>query len=254
MLDNVRLLRELKDSKDEHTDLLVSPVIDSKNWPKTMESLEDYLRGHIGVKGVPLSYVARSKEAVSPSLYETETSFSSAEDEIFARAPIIEGGMRTATFKTDMMKVWGMISVTTRYLDLWNYVNSYQRTRDGRKAYRDLWDHLLGLDNVDNMASEAERLLVATHYSGERKRFNFECYMKIQKDQHYILEGIKAHWHAGIDPRSQVRHLIQGIKISYFDAVKAHIMATASLRTGYDGYVSLYKHSSIRSRRSLLLS
>ena len=72
-LDNVRLLREIKEREKEHTDSLVSPVIDAKNWPKIMESLEEYLRGHIGVKGVPLSYVVRSEEAVSPNLDEPGT-------------------------------------------------------------------------------------------------------------------------------------------------------------------------------------
>ena len=64
--------------------------------------------------------------------------------------------------------------------------------------------------------------------------------MKIQKDQHHILEGIKEHGYAGIDPRSQVRHLIEGIKITQFDAVKAQIIATDSLRTDYNRYVSFY--------------
>ena len=45
-----------------------------------MESLEEYLGGHIGFKGVPLSYVVRSEEAVAPSLDENETIFLSAED------------------------------------------------------------------------------------------------------------------------------------------------------------------------------
>ena len=108
-----------------------------------------------------------------------------------ASATILESVLRTVTFKTDTMKVWGLISVITRDLDFWNYVNSAQKTIYGRKAYRDMWDHLLGLDNVDNMASEAKRLLVATHYSDERKRFNFERYVKIQKYQHHIIEGLK---------------------------------------------------------------
>ena len=116
-LDNVRLLRELKESKKEHTDPLVSPVIDTNNWPKTMESLEDYLRGDIGVKGVPLYYVVISKEAVAPSLDEPETSFLSSEDEMVARAPMIECGVRTVTFKTDTMKVRGLIYGITRDLD-----------------------------------------------------------------------------------------------------------------------------------------
>ena len=148
-----------------------------------MDILEEYHRGNIGVKGVPLSYVVRSKEAVAPSLDEPETSFSSAEDEMVARTPILEGGLSTVTFNTDVMKVWGLISVIIIDLDFWTYVMSAQRTRYGRKTYRELWNHLLGPDNVDNMASEPDRLLIAMHYSGERKRFNFERYMCLANSQ-----------------------------------------------------------------------
>ena len=56
----------------------------------------------------------RYKEAVAPSLDETETSFLSVEDNMVACPPILEGGLRNVTFKTDMMKVWGLISVITR--------------------------------------------------------------------------------------------------------------------------------------------
>ena len=131
---------------------------------------------------------------------------------MFERVPILEGGMRTVIFNTEMMKVCGLIYVITRDLDCWTYVKLSQRTRDVRKDYCDLWDYFLGPDNVDNMASKAKSLLVATNYYGEHKRFNFERYMKIQKDQHHILEGIKEHGHVGIDPRSQVIHFIEDIK------------------------------------------
>ena len=63
----------------------------------------------------------------------------------------------------------------------------------------------------------------------------------MQRDQHQILEGIKEHGDVEIYPRSQVRYLIEDIKITEFYAVKSHIMETASLRTDYDGCVSLYK-------------
>ena len=79
-LDNVRLLCDFTESDKEHTDPLISLLIYAKNCPKTIESLEEYLRKHIGVKVVPLSYVLIPEEAVSPSSDEPETSFSSAED------------------------------------------------------------------------------------------------------------------------------------------------------------------------------
>ena len=132
-LDNVRLLREIKKSKKEHKYPVISLVIDANNWTKTMESLEEYLRENIGVKGVPLSYVVISEEVVASSLDDPETRFSSAEDEMVVRATIIEGGLRTLAFKADMMKVWGLIYVITRDLDLWTYVKLAQSTRYERK-------------------------------------------------------------------------------------------------------------------------
>ena len=157
------------------------------------------------------------------------------------RAPILEGGLRTVTFKTDNMKVWGLISAITRDFDCWTYVKLDQRTRDGRKAYRDLWVNFLGPDNSDNMASEAVSLLITTHSSGECKWLNFERCVKIKKDKHHIIEGLKEHGHVGINIRSQVRNLIQGIKITELDTVKAQIMATTFLRTYYNECISLYK-------------
>ena len=65
--------------------------------------------------------------------------------------------------------------------------------------------------------------------------------MKIKEYQHHIIEGFKEHGHVEIDTRSQVRHLIQGVKITEFDEVKAQIMATDSLRNDYYGCISLYK-------------
>ena len=102
-------------------------------------------------------------EALAPSLNEPEMSFLSAKDEMVARAPILEGRMRTISFNTDMMIFWVLISVITRDLDCRNYVELSQMARYGMKAYRDLWDHFLRPDNVDNMASEAERIVAATH-------------------------------------------------------------------------------------------
>ena len=122
-------------------------MIDAKNWPKTMEILEEYLRRHIGVKGVPLYYVVRSTEAVAPSLDEHETSILSAKYYMVVCAPILEVSLRTITFKTDSMKVWGMISVITIYLDCWTYAKSDQRTMYGRKAYMTCgtisWDQIM---------------------------------------------------------------------------------------------------------------
>ena len=55
---------------------------------------------------------------------EHKTRFLSDKDDMVARAPILEGGLMTVTFKTYMMEVWGLIYVTTIDLDCWTSVKS----------------------------------------------------------------------------------------------------------------------------------
>ena len=106
-----------------------------------------------------------------------------------------------------------------------------QRRRDGRRAFLALWDHYLGPNNVDNMASTAERKLSSTTYTGEKKRWNFEKYVKFHMDQHRIIEGLVEHGHAGIDMRTKTRLLLDGIKSDKLDVIKTQILANPALRS-----------------------
>ena len=53
----VRKMETQRQQEDAHKDSIVPTVVDLKNWPKSMESLEQYVRGHWGVDGGPLGYV-----------------------------------------------------------------------------------------------------------------------------------------------------------------------------------------------------
>ena len=91
------------------------------------------------------------------------------------------------------------------------------------------------------MSSRAEAKLKDTSYSGEKRRWNFEKYVKTHVDQHAILTGLVEHGYSGIDDRSKVRHLMAGIKTKVLDPVKTQIMASAALRNDFDACVNLYK-------------
>jgi hypothetical protein len=72
---------------------------------------------------------------------------------------------------------------------------------DGRVAFKGLYDHFLGPNNVDIMASGAEKTLQTTVYNGEGKRWDFEKFVNLHKQQHSILDGLILHGYAGIDER-----------------------------------------------------
>lgn len=239
-LANVRTLREHHDWEKNHKDV-EAPEINAKDWPRTIDAIEEWLRGCLGVTKIPLAYVIR--ENVNVPAVDPVGGYPSLQDELIDRAPIqVAGGNNfTPTYLADRARVWELISELTRDQDCWSYVRPAQKTRDGRLAYLGLRGHYLGANNVDNMSARAEAKLRNTAYSGEKRRWNFEKYVKVHIDQHAILQGLVEHGYSGVDERSKVRHLLHGIKTTSLDVIKTRIMSDAVLRNDFDGCVNLFQ-------------
>ena len=236
---SVQAVRELRLNEENHKNPTIPPKIDANDWPRTMEAIEEYLRGYLGTTGIPLAYVVRPDVEIPAD--EPDGGYASVLDEMIARAPHTAAGALMPTYVSDCMKVWELIADVCRPHPCWTFVKPAQKTRDGRMAFLKLHGHFLGESNVDTMASSAEYKLTSTTYSGEKKRYNFEKYVTVQVDQHAILTGLEQYGYKGIDNRSKVRHLLEGIKTPELDAVKTQIMASPALRSDYDRCVSLYK-------------
>ena len=107
------------------------------------------------------------------------------------------------------------------------------------RAWRKLTPSAMSPSVLSNMATLAETSLQTTHYHGEKRRWNFEKYVSTHVNQHTILHGLEAHGYAGLDERSELRHLIAGIKTPQFDSVKTQILASAALRSDFAACVTL---------------
>jgi hypothetical protein len=174
-LAEIRAVRDLRDNEEKY-EALAKPVINDKDWPRTMEAVEEWLKGTYGQTKTSLGYVVRRSEEI-PVGIDPAGDYHTVYEEMIARAPHRVGGPGSdlsATFTVDSAQVFEMIASITREHECWTYVKPAQRRRDGRKAFLALWNHYLGPNNVDNMASTAERKLATTTYAGEKKRWNFE--------------------------------------------------------------------------------
>ncbi len=98
--------------------------------------------------------------------------------------------------------------------------------------------HFLDPNNVDNMDTMAEDK--PTVCNGEQRRWDLERYNNVHKSEHLIMEGLVKHGYTGIDPRTKVCFLLDGIKTDKYDLVKTWIMSDAGLRNNIDACVSLY--------------
>ena len=68
--------------------------------------------------------------------------------------------------------------------ELWMYFMPALCAYNGRASFFMFYDHCLGANNINNMASGAEYKLINVHYQGEKKRWTFEKYVSLQVDQH----------------------------------------------------------------------
>ena len=142
------------------------------------------------------------EEEVPDQANDLPSNYTMIQEELIMWAPIRTAiGTYTPTFLTDRATIWEKLSGLTREHDCWRYVCPVQCTRDGCLRYISLKSHYLGVNNVDNMSTQAERKLEMANYSGEKCIWNFEKYVKLHKDKHVILEGLVEHGYAGIDAR-----------------------------------------------------
>ena len=246
---NIRMFKTLREEELSHTPPTQAPTINPKNWPKTLEAIYEYLTSHLGIKKAPLSYVVRSDEdapvsASDPAYGVADSQYSSPQDEIIRRSPILVPGIARVyhtDFLVDRKAVWELLSAICREDDCWTHIKPFLKTKDGRKAYRALYDYYLGEKNVDNQATASEKALELATWTQNSKRFSFDSYVKIHLDNHQVLSDLTEHGYAGIDERSKVRHLLKGIKSTKMDSVKTAILASPTLRSDFNSCVALYK-------------
>ena len=92
-----------------------------------------------------------------------------------------------------------------------------------------IYNHYLGPINIYYMEDGAEKKISQYVYTGEKMNWTFEKYVTLHKEHHNILERLKEHGYKGIDQRSKVRYLSEGIKTTGLNSVKTHIMLDKSL-------------------------
>ena len=190
----VRSMKTHKDWESNHVDV-GPPDINDKDWARTFEAIDEWLRGCLReFSKIPLAYVVRDSEAITPDPVAPAT-WPSRVDELIGRAP---HGVETH-FPADNVTVWEKLSALTRSHECWTYVRPAQRTRNGRMAYRALKNHYLGPNNTNHQANEAETKLKDSSYHSEKRHWNFEQYVRMHQDQHTILQSLVQHGYAVVE-------------------------------------------------------
>ena len=99
-----------------------------------IESIELWLSRFLGDTKLPLLYVVHTEaswpDGLDPRVGETNTKYTTHEDEMVARAPIYINNIDepvTEQFAQDNRQVWQLMENLTKNLDCWHIVKPYQR-------------------------------------------------------------------------------------------------------------------------------
>ena len=79
----------------------------------------------------------------------------------------------------------------------------------------------------------SEKVLELTTWSGDKKIYTFDDFVKIHMDHHSVLSDLTVNGYAGINERSKVHHLLKGINTFNMDSTKAKILARNTLRSDF---------------------
>ena len=114
---NIIKINNKRETEDNNTDPKMPPKIDSKDWTKTMEAVEDYLRQFCGVNDALLSYIARKELKTVHEVDTTSTSYPTLDEEMVACAPILESTASGALSYLDRNGPFFDTYITDRTMD-----------------------------------------------------------------------------------------------------------------------------------------
>ena len=69
--------------EQDHEDLDPSEL-NAKDWPRTIEAIDKWLKGSLGVLKIPLAYVIRDEKAVPDQATDPSTNYETVQDELVA--------------------------------------------------------------------------------------------------------------------------------------------------------------------------
>jgi hypothetical protein len=198
-LDAVRAFAKMCDYKLNYENPERKPTINDKDWPKTFEALEQYFTLKCGEYHIPLAYVIREQVNLPAATDDPADNYAMPVEEMIARAPHERNGQPDPIFIINSGKVLDDLADMFQEAMSWTYMKDFVQPRDGRGAYRALFNHYLGPNNVNNQSAALEKALAKISYNGEGCHQNFEKYVMAQKKHHQILQGLVCYGYLGIN-------------------------------------------------------
>ena len=153
---------------------------------KFLELFREHLRGKLGIRQIPLSYVAR--DVVEPVLIDEDpidalnpfsSNYDSFHDELISRARHDH-----PNYPDDNATVLDMLVGSLSKTEYMSSLKPFQRTRDGRGALLALEVQNLGNSKWDNVIKKAEQMVLNFPWNGTNNRYTLDRHINSHRSAH----------------------------------------------------------------------
>ena len=175
-------------------------IVTGLDWYTWSEKFDNYLSSIRGVDDVPLSYVTRRPK---PAGWDPVTDANSPEETL-----IYQVALNGSAFEQDNKTVFTKILEVTLGEPAYEWIRSFEQTKDGRGAMEVLRQHCEGSNFTELRVNEADRILRETVYNNER-HFSFESYSTLLQKEYTIYEQTGQVY----PDRAKVRRLIDKMSV-----------------------------------------
>jgi hypothetical protein len=112
----------------------------------------------------------------------------------------------------------------------WSWVQSHQRTTNGRQAYLAIKTHYLGESYSTRVRAAADSNIDSAYYDGKSRSFTFERYCEVLKAEFTDIETTGEE----VSETRKVRVLLQGIQNQRLSTAKTQVLVTPALKETFE--------------------
>ncbi len=150
-----------EDKEDEPTGVekFNDDEVNQRDW---VESIEGHLEQTISVSGVPMAYVIRPETALAT--VDPGPGLPSLDEELLAR-----GRHEGHYWPIDNRKLWFILRKACQGTEAWSLIAPYDKTKNGRMAFRAIKNQYMGEDSRHLLMQEAGKIIQNSFFDGKSK-------------------------------------------------------------------------------------
>jgi hypothetical protein len=207
------VMKDESDASEVKTDVVKMPDPFKKDtkWRTWKESVNTYLHSNIGQASIPLAYIIRQQDTLTPGLQ-----YATKHDQLVASA-ILAG----PEYHRNNGIVFDLIQSLTINGPAWPWIQSFQSSRDGRKAWKSLTTYYEGNAMQTRTKQECYDSIAKAHYQGPRRNFDFASYVHVHQQAHQDLLRLGE----PIPENKKVRDFLLGIVDAQCATIKLNVLS-----------------------------